>query len=117
MLYQGKCAALLGSPTRGAGIIEQALHETTQDSAAIRLWLMMDLAGVLVQAREIDRAAQLLLELWSQVSAHGITKLIRRIQRFAHGELATHRSQADVRALREQIASERHRGWGMVPPL
>lgn len=111
LLYRGKCAALLGRSKEGVAVFEQALNGPACSSMAMRLWLTVDLASVLLEAGEVDRAAGLLASVWSDVCSHGLTIFQRRIQRFAYHDLGQHAAVLEVRALRERIAADRESGW------
>jgi transcriptional regulator with XRE-family HTH domain len=113
LLYRGKCSASLGRIREGSQVLQDALEDGRYRSVAMRLWLTVDLASVVVEGGgEVDRAAGLLAGAWNDVCSQGLTIFQRRIHRFAYHDLARHGGVKEVRALRESIAAE-HESWGL----
>ena len=114
LLYRGKCAAPLGRLREGSQILEDAIAGQRYNSVSMRLWLTVDLASVVLEGGgEVDRAAGLLANVWSDVCQQGVTIFQRRIHRFAYRDLAPYPGVKEVRMLRESIAAERQSGWGL----
>ncbi len=114
LLYRGKCSAPLGRIGEGSQVLQDALANGRYGSIAMKLWLTVDLASVVVEGGgEVDRAAGLLAGAWNDVCRQGLTIFQRRIHRFAYRDLAPHHGVKEVRALRESIAAERESGWGL----